>query len=193
MIIKKKSLIVALVSSLVIATVLVLTLVGYAAYIELKGEEARRTYQDLLQKINARVYAKYVELDNLDAKIENSGALSGKCVIEGLIKNKGSKDISSLLVKVKFLDKDGAIIYDVIFNPQEPSLGSSGLAQIAIPYLRGSSKIVLKPGGELPFKRILANCPGEIMGELRTGRGFAKNASRWSGKLAYDILAIDFP
>lgn len=53
MLIKQKSLIVALVSSFVIVLVLVLTLIGYLAYIELKGEEHKRDYQKLLQKINA--------------------------------------------------------------------------------------------------------------------------------------------
>ena len=54
MIIKQKSLIVALVSSTVIALVLVLTLIGYLAYIELKGQESRRVYYELLKKTNAR-------------------------------------------------------------------------------------------------------------------------------------------
>ena len=45
MIIKRKSLIVAVLSSIVVSLVLVLTLVGYAAYTELKGREFRRLYQ----------------------------------------------------------------------------------------------------------------------------------------------------
>ena len=193
MIFKKKSLVVALVSSFVIASVLVLTLIGYAFYIELKGGESRQAYQGLLQKINAKVYAKYIEIISLDAKIETSGVLQGKPVIGGVVKNTGNRDISGLLVRVKFLDKDGAAIYETVFHPQEPSLGSAGIAQIAIPYLHNPSKYILKQNQEMPFKKILAGCPSEIMGELKTGRGFAKNSSKWSGKLAFDILAIDFP
>lgn len=193
MILKKKSLIVALVSSIVIAAVLVPTFISYVIYIEIKGEEARRTYQDLLQKINAKVYSKYIEISNLDAKIESSGVLKGKPVMVGIVKNKGARDISNLLIKVNFLDTDGAIMYDVIFHPQEPSLGSSALTQISIPYLSIQPKIVLRPGKDLPFKKILFSCPDEIIGELQDGRGFAKGGSRWSGKFTSDVLAIDFP
>ena len=50
--IKKKSLIVALVSGLVVALVLVLTLIGYVICIELKAEESKRSYQDILRKIS---------------------------------------------------------------------------------------------------------------------------------------------
>jgi len=189
MLIKKKSLIVALVSSFVIASVLVLTLVGYVAYTELKGEELRRAYQGLLQKINAKVYSKYIEIANLDAEIEPQGVLRGKPVIAGLIRNQGNRGVSNILVKVKFLDADGAMLYEVIFRPQEPSLGT----QFSIPYLTGYSKVVLKPGSELPFKRILVNCPVEILNELKTGRGFTKVSGRWSGKFASEILSIDFP
>ncbi len=192
MIIKKKSLIVALVSSVVIAAVLVPTLIGYVVYIEFKGKEARMIYQDLLQKMNARTYSKYIEISNLDAKVEPSGVLKGKPVIEGVVKNKGTRDMSGLIVKVNFLDNDGAIIYDAIIRPQEPSLGSSGLTQIAIPYLSSSPKSVLKSGKELPFKRILSNCPDEIIIELQAGRGSAKGTFRWSGKFTYDVLTVDF-
>jgi hypothetical protein len=54
-IIKEKSLIVALVSSFVIMAVLVFTLIGYLAYIELKGEEFKNSYEKHLQKIRAGV------------------------------------------------------------------------------------------------------------------------------------------
>lgn len=50
MLIKQKSLIVALLSSFIISLVLVLTLIGYLVYIELKGKEFKRSYQELLQK-----------------------------------------------------------------------------------------------------------------------------------------------
>jgi len=52
MIIKKKSLIVALISSIVVSSVLILTLIGYIMYMELKAEEFKRQYQINLQKIN---------------------------------------------------------------------------------------------------------------------------------------------
>lgn len=54
MIIKKKSLVVALVSGYVISMVLMLTLIGYAAYLELKNENSIRAYDCMLKKLNLK-------------------------------------------------------------------------------------------------------------------------------------------
>lgn len=191
MIIKKKSMIVAVISSLVISSVLVLTLVSYVVYNELKAEEFKRRYQDILRRINAKVYSKNIEASKLGAKIESSGALKGKGVLEGVIKNAGPRGISNLLVKVGFLDSDGAAIYETIFYPQEPALGISGLAQVTIPYL-SPPKVIISSGGTLPFKRILSDCPEEIINELKKGSGFSKGRGKWSGKFTFEVISIDF-
>jgi hypothetical protein len=188
--IKKKSLIVAFASSLVVASVLVLTLVGYAVYMELKGEESRRIYDDLLQKLNAKVYSPCISVSGLEARIDTSGALKGKPIVAGVMQNNGNRDISGILIKVKLIDKDGAVLYEIVFYPNEPSLGSSVIPRMSIPYLSGPPKITLKPKSQLPFKRILSDCPGEITEELNSGRGAAKG--KWSGRPDYEILAISF-
>jgi hypothetical protein len=51
MIIKKKSIAVAVLSSFVVSMVLMLTLVGYVIYTELKGEEFRKSYYRILKDI----------------------------------------------------------------------------------------------------------------------------------------------
>jgi len=190
--IKQKSLIVALVSSLIISLVLVLTLVGYLIYIELRANELQRVYQEALAKINAKGYSRYMEVSALTAVIAGSGPLSGKPVIEGDIKNNGHRPVTNLLIKVKFLDRDNAVIYEVIFHPQEPALGAAKLTQVNIPYLTDPAKFVLKSGGVLSFKRILTGCPKEIVGTLRERKGFARNAGRWSGALGSEIISLDF-
>ena len=192
MLIKKKSLIVALVSSFVICLVLIMTLVGYAVYLELKDEESRKVYQAMLQKVNAQYYAKHIEVARLSATVESAGALKGQPVVEGIVRNSGYKDISDILLKVKFLDRDGAILYEVVFHPQEPSLGSSSLPNVSIPYFSEHAKTVIRPEGSLPFKRILTNCPAEIIGELKNGKAAKGVAGRWSGRFDYEILAINF-
>jgi len=192
MLIKQKSLVVALVSSFVIALVLILTLVAHIIYIELRGEEFKRSYQDLLAKVNSKVYSKHIEAVKLDALIEANGALKGKPVIEGVLKNNGSRNITSLLMKVEFLDKDGAVIYEAAFHPQEPSLGAQAAPQVVIPYLSGPAKIILKSGDSLAFKRILTNCPREIFQALQDKLASSKTGGRWTGKLVFEVLSIDF-
>ncbi|OGW77594.1 MAG: hypothetical protein A3I73_05320 [Omnitrophica bacterium RIFCSPLOWO2_02_FULL_45_16] len=190
--IKKKSVIVALVSSLVIALVLILTLVGYLAYIEFKGEEFKRYYSELLDKAKARVYSKYIDITKLDVRIENTGPLKGKPIIEGVVTNKGAKQVAYLVIKVNFLDKDNAVIYEVLLRPQEPALGGAPITHVAIPYLYTPPKAILKPNEQLAFKKIITNCPTEIFVELREGDKPKKTFGKWSGKLTSQSISLDF-
>lgn len=196
MIMKQKSLIVAIISGIIISLVMILTLVGYLIYIELRGEEFKRSYHALFEKTTARVYSKYIEALKLDARIEPAGALKGKPIIEGAIKNNGARNITDLLIKIKFLDRDEAVMYEVAFHPNEPALGESTAPQVALPYisnyLSGPSKVILKAGDSLNFKWILMNCPREIILALQEKIGFAKDTGRWTGKLAIEVLSIGF-
>lgn len=191
MIIKKKSLIVALVSSFVIALVLVLTLVGYLVYLEIRERNVQYAYQELLAKVNARVYARHLVVSGLAARIDNVGPLKGKPVVEGAIKNSGTRNVTDLALKVKFLDGNGATVYETAFAPHEPSLGAMALSQVNIPYLNSSPKAIMRPGGSLPFKHVLSNCPPEISSALQDKENMRKD-SRWNNALAYEIIAIDF-
>jgi hypothetical protein len=192
MLIKKKSLIVSLVSSFVIALVLVLTLVGYFFYLEFKGEEFKRRYQDILEKTKARVYSRHIYIADLDARIENTGPLKGRPVIEGVVVNNGSKQITNLAIKVDFLDKDNAVIYEAILRPQEPSLGAASISYVPLPYLRTPPKAVLKPSERVAFKKIINNCPTEVFVDLREGEKPKKAFGKWSGKLTSQPVSLDF-
>ncbi|MFA6320674.1 MAG: hypothetical protein WCY36_02315 [Candidatus Omnitrophota bacterium] len=54
MLIKKKSLIVAFVSSVIIAIVLILTLIGYIAYLEIKDKELKASYEHRLRELRIK-------------------------------------------------------------------------------------------------------------------------------------------
>lgn len=186
---KKKSVIVAVVSGLVVSIVLILTLVGYSIYLEIKNEESRISYGYALGKISARIYGKYVEISGLTAKIEKFGILRDKVVIEGALKNNGERELSEVIAKIKFLDKDGAVIYETVSDLLEPALGAGTIGAIKIPYLSYHPPITVKIGGSLPFKKILANPPAEIYSCLHDEGGFSKNSGKWSGKLGYEIIS----
>ena len=193
MIIKRKSLIVGLVSSVVIALALIMTLVGYSIYLEFKSGEFDRVYHELLERAKARVYSRHLDIFGLDARIENIGALKGKPIIEGAITNKGSKEIINLVLKLSFLDKDSASIYEFTARPQEPALGSAVFTHISISRLYGYAGPTnsLKPGQTLKFKTIITGCPTEIFVELREGEKPTKSFGRWSGKLASEAISLD--
>ena len=186
MIIKRKSMIVGLVSSVVIALVLIMTLIGYFIYLEFKSREFDRVYQELLEKTKAKVYSRHLDIFGLDARIENTGALKGKPIIEGAITNKGSRKIINLVIKLSFLDRDSASIYELTAHPQEPALGSAVFTHVMI-----SASDLLKPGETLKFKKIIANCPTEIFVELREGEKPTKSFGRWAGKLTSETISLD--
>jgi len=193
MLIKRKSLIVGLVSSVVIALVLIMTLAGYFIYLELKSMEFSRIYQELLERAKAKVYSRHLDIFGLDARIENTGALKGKPIIEGAITNKGTREIANLVVKLNFLDRDSASIYELTTRPQEPALGSAVFTRVSIPRLYSYARPIdpLKPGQTLKFKTIITGCPTEIFVELREGEKPTKSFGRWSGKLTCEIVSLD--
>jgi len=51
MFIKEKSLVVALTSGCIIAGVLILTLIGYAAYTKISSDSSKRQYEEAIRKI----------------------------------------------------------------------------------------------------------------------------------------------
>jgi len=193
MLIKKKSLIVAFVSAVVISIVMVINLIGYMLYLEMKDDESERRYRSDLQKVNAKLYAKYIEIARLGASFESAGALNGRPVLEGIIRNDGYRDIKDIAVKVRFLDRDGAVIYDVSFRPQEPSLGSyDDIAQVSIPHLAVHPLSVIRPETSLPFKKVLTGCPTDILEDMKAGSGTSGNRGGWSGRFDYEILSVTF-
>jgi hypothetical protein len=193
MLIKRKSLIVGLVSSVVIALALIMTLVGYFIYLELTSMEFGRVYQELLEKSKAKVYSKHLDIFGLDARIENTGALKGKPIIEGAITNNGTREIVNLVIKLSFLDRDSASIYELTANPQEPALGGAVLTRASMSRQHNYTRPIdsLKPGKTLKFKKIIANCPTEIFVELREGEKPTKSFGRWSGKLTSEVVSLD--
>ncbi|MFH1190439.1 MAG: hypothetical protein V1682_07125 [Candidatus Omnitrophota bacterium] len=188
--IKKKSMVVAFVSILVICLVLVVNLAGYLIYLQLKDDESANAYRERLQRVNAKVYSKHIEIAKLGASYYTSGALSHNAVLEGIVRNDGYRDITDLVIKVRFLDPDDAVIYEVIFRPLEASLGSYGAFPNASIYqVTDASLMSVRPENSLPFKKVLVNCPKEILSELKPGSG---GKGRWSGELDYDILSVNF-
>jgi hypothetical protein len=188
MILKKKSLIVAIISSFVICVSLILTLAGYLVYLEFRDKELQSTYQQLLKKVNTKFYSRHIEISGLTASMESTGTLKGKPVVEGILKNNGYREIADILILIRFLDKDGAVLYEVVFHPQEPSLGASNLTQVALPYISAHAKTPIKQGATFPFKKILTNCPKEIASELNR----EALHSTGSVKLDAEIISITF-
>jgi hypothetical protein len=192
MLMKRKSVAVVVISGFIISLVLVLTLVAYVVYIEIKSEEFRSSYSHLLHKIRSSSYSRYIEVSKLSAGVEKSGPLKNQAVLEGNVTNKGVRAVSDLVVKVRFLDNGSAAIYEVIFRPQEPSLGVASLTQSAFSRFVPHAALALKPGETLAFKKVLAGCPKGIFSELDKTSGFAKKPAGKLDNYSSEIISLEF-
>lgn len=193
MIIKKKSIIVAAVSGMLVSIVLTATVAAYLLHVEINTRNFRGHYEEAIKKLSAKAYAKQIDFFRLRAVIGTEGAFRLKPIVEGVMLNNGNRAVRDIVLKIKFRDTDGAVIYEVVFHPQEPALGMSILGQVPIPYLSEPHRISVDPGERLVFKRLLSGCPREIASAIKEGAG-QKTAgySGWAGTLEPEILSIEF-
>ncbi len=195
MLIKRKSIIVVALSAVVISVALTSTLIGYYVYLEIKGREDERGSSDAIKRLEAKIFSKYVDIGGLSYGIEPSGALRGKPVIKGVIANRSTRRLYDIVLNVKFIDEDGASIYEVIFQAQEPAFGIDQLGVMTRAYLTGSQKSYLEANSSSAFKRIVPNCPTELLKAAGSGKGgkdeaASKKTTRWSGKLTAEVISL---
>jgi len=103
-IIKKKSVIVVLVSVAMLCSVIVLTLSSFFVYTVYKGVQDSLRYQYELDCINAKFYSKYVKLDDLRAEIKTLST-GREIAVKGRIRNSGYRSISFVFANLSFINK----------------------------------------------------------------------------------------
>jgi hypothetical protein len=170
MIIKKKSILVIILSILLISLVLIATLIGYYLYLNWKEENTKSAYLTSLYELNAKLYAKYISITSILIKIDEEEFFEGKPIIEGHIKNTSNKKIRSLKLKISLLDKDGRVLYMDLFYP-----------------LRIDSYSYLAPNDAISFKHLLKNCPKDITSYLKMKTRFAKEKKKDPINIDYKI------
>lgn len=192
--IKPKSMIVAIVSSIVISAVLMSTLIGYYMYVELRARDEEKAAVDFMRSAQSRIFSKYVDVSQLSSEIASSGPLKGKPVIKGIVSNRSARRLSAIVVKVKFLDVGEASIYEVVFQPLEPAFGIDQLGPMTMSYLTGASRNALEANSSRAFKHIIQRCPRELFHLLSQKKGKEKTPPRrmrqWSGGLVAEVISV---
>jgi len=191
MLIKKKSLLVIVVSSGVISLVLISALIGFLIHAEIRERRSHDEYKKILGRLQARLYADSVQIGDLSLRIATSGALTEKPIIEGTVRNNGQESISHIIVKVHLKDENGADIYEILFNALEPSLGTVDLARAAVAYFQDMHHSRLAKYSSKSFKHVLVDCPHEIYKVLRQ-RALRKDTPQWPGRITSEIVSIEF-
>ncbi|MEA3489076.1 MAG: hypothetical protein U9R44_01880 [Candidatus Omnitrophota bacterium] len=186
MFIKKKHILVIILSSIIITAVFVSTLIGYTLYIQWKKDSFELKYRNSIYKLTAELFRKDVFISNVNVKILNNMARPDVPVFEGTLKNNSNKIITSILLEVSFQGQDGTVAYKAWFHP----LGEQYPGDFTLSPVKRQTRNILFPGKGLSFRHPLRNCPREIVTEVTAKSNFAKNDSKRSIKLVYSIEGL---
>lgn len=186
MVLKQKSLLIVIISSLVIASVLALTIFGFYAYLEGKEKKIKRNYRLAIYDVNAQLFEKYIAI-NLKATIDQEGISKNKPVIEGTIKNTSDKKIYSLKMKIAFCNPEGEVVYADTLYP----VGSEFESPVNIGEIAKKTKSFLLEGDSISFVYQLKNTPPEVRDYLKSCQKFVKAQDAGHLELVYKIEGLD--
>ena len=120
--IKLKSIIVILLSSLLISAVILLTILGLSVYAGWKEGESARRHRESVAALNAKHYDQLIKVDDLEPAFERDGPYKGRCTVSGLIKNAGYRTLRSVRLRLKFLNDTGSVIHKEYIFPLKASV-----------------------------------------------------------------------
>jgi len=182
MIIKKKSILVIILSSITVAIVLVATLFGFHFYLNWEEAKNRAEYNRSVYELNAKMFSKYITISSLFLGASDDDDHADKAVIEGHIKNNSDKKIISMKLRIAIVDKDNRVLYAESLYPlyQKGALVVSG---------RESGQY-LSPNDSISFKRALESCPKDIVTYLRMKMRFARDHEQRVLNLDYKIEGL---
>jgi len=191
-VIKRKSLVVILISSLVISAVLVLTIIGFSLYLGWKGKDLSKTHSLEIAGLNASLYGQHINVSGLSAKKGREGIYKDKFLIEGAIKNTGFRTVGSLMLQVDFLNASHEIIRSETFKPLASSLPPSKTSIAALSIFVSGKELPLAPGKSVVFKHILSSQKDkDVISPIKFKR-YATNPNEWSGKFGHRITMVKF-
>jgi len=180
--IKKKSIIVIILSTMLISLVLIITLVGYYLYLNWQEENDRLTYCDSLYELNAKLFSKYVDVSYVNLKMDTEGVFKGNPVVEGRITNRSDKKLLSIKLRIAVKDKEDRVLYTESFYPLQKST--------YVPILTEGTGQFLSPGDSISFSHILKNCPRQVVSYLDMRTQFAKGKNPKAMDLEHKVTEL---
>lgn len=190
--IKLKSIVVIILSSILISSVILLTILGLSLFFGWKERGSAKVHREKIAHLNAKLYEQFVSIQDLKAEFEKKGIYKGKCTIEGLIKNNGYRTIGSLKLELEFLNATGETIYIENLLPLKASIPPPATTIAALSLFTSERELPLLPEGSLRFKHLLSEQKDkDIISPIKYKR-YATNPNEWSGKFKYRISGIKF-
>ncbi|NQT06768.1 MAG: hypothetical protein HQ575_04425 [Candidatus Omnitrophica bacterium] len=190
--IKFKSLIVIILSSILISLVILLTILGLSLFIGWKEGESARRHMDIVSQQNAQSYGQLISIHNLQAVQENKGPHEGKYLLQGTIKNSGYRTVSSVSLLVDFLNSGGDTVYNENLLPLKAPAMPRTATIAALSLFTSGKESPLLPGKNTRFKCVLNEQRNkDVVSPIKSKR-FATNPNEWSGKFDYRVTKVKF-
>lgn len=190
--IKLKSTIVIILSSILISAVVLFTILALSLYIGWKESESIKEHRDTVARLNVALYGKYITIQDLRARCEKKDIYKDKCLLEGLIKNTGFRTVSSISVNIDFLNNSGNTIYTERVFPLKGSLKPSAKTIAALSLFTSGREQPLMPARPLRFIHVLREQKNKNITSPIKNKKYATNPSEWSGKFNKTITHIKF-
>lgn len=190
--IKLKSVIVIILSSILISSAILFTIFGLSVYTGWKENESSRLHRDKVASLNARLYGQYIEMRDLQARYDKAGIYKGRYYIEGVIKNNGYRTISSLRLNVHFLNAAGEAIYTEGVLPLRRSMLSPKTTIGTLSLFTSGKETPLVPGESVHFMHLLSEQKDKDITSPVKHKRYATNPDEWAGKFNCRITAVRF-
>ena len=190
--IKLKSIIVILFSSLVISAALVITIIGSSLHLSWREKEAAKLHSRKISGLNAKLYGQHINIFDLQAKRGRISIYKEKFLIEGIIKNTGFRTVSSITLRADFLNAAHQAIHTEIFKPLGSTPLPSKTSLAALPIFVSGKELPLAPGQSMRFKHILSCQKDKNVVSPIKYKKYATNPNEWSGKFDYQIIMVKF-
>jgi len=186
MFLKKKHILVIILSSAIITGVLVSTLAVYSLYMQWKEDSFALRYRNSIYKLTAEIFRDDVIISSLSVKIENDKIFGKSPVLEGTIKNSSNKTLTSILMEISYIRPDGTVAYKGWMHP----LGEKHFGDFTMPQAARQARHVLVPGETVHFRQVLRNCPRDIVRQISSKSNFAKNQSVKKAEFEYSMVGL---
>jgi hypothetical protein len=190
--IKLKSVLVIILSSLVIGAVILSTIIGLSLYLGWKEKEASAAHSEKMAELNVKLYGEHVLVQDVKAKYDKDGLHKGKCFLEGSIKNSGFRTISSLELCVEFLNESGEVMHSERLLPLKTSELPHRTTIAAISYFISGRENPVLPGKSMRFKHVMSDQKNKSVISPIKNKRYATNPNEWAGKLKHEITKIRF-
>jgi len=152
---KKKSLVVVVFSSILIGLVLLMTMTGVYFYKRWALQKSNIAYRHSLSELNAQLFSKRLDFTKTMLRTGDKKSDHASIMVEGQIKNNSLTDIDSIKVNFSIKDPSGKILYVTDLYP----VGAPSLLSFMTSYNEGN---YLRHDDTISFRHRLRNVPKQL-------------------------------